>query len=108
MKFKLHDFYGGAVERLCIVSRKEGGYTNAYYTFLPGKVYETSDPVFIKYITGEIGDVRENKVKTADLESDLKAAGVEYKQTKCGTCAAAKLHLVYNPFKILEDENDNS
>lgn len=108
MKFKLHDFYGGAVERLCIVSRKEGGYTNAYYTFLPGKVYETSDPVFIQYITGQIGDVKENKVKTAELQSELDAAGIKYEQRKCGSCANAKPHLVYNPFKILEDEDDNS
>ena len=106
MKFKLHDFYGGAVERLCIVSRKEGGYTNAYYTFLPGKVYETEDPVFIQYITGQIGDVKENKIKTADLEAELNSYGVEYKVTKCGSCASAKPHLVYNPFKILEDKDE--
>jgi len=108
MRFKLHDFFGGAIERLCIVSRKEGGYTNAYYSFLPGKIYETDDPIFIDYIQGKIGDVLEKKASTPDLEAELAAAGVEVVPHKCSTCPTAKPQLWFNPFKILEDEDANS
>lgn len=104
MKFKLHDIFGGAIERVVMCSGdKPGIETNKRMTFLPDTVYSLNDPVAIQYIKGEIGDVREKMVLTADLKAQLEAAGIEYEVKKCGTCVSAKPKAFFNPFVILED-----
>lgn len=103
MIFALHDFMAGAIDRMVMVSRPEGGYTSKRLTFLPDTKYETTDPVFIDYIKGKIGDVREKMVSTAELKAELDRAGVVYEVTKCGHCPSAKPKVVFNPFKVIED-----
>lgn len=89
---------------MVMVSRdNKGGYTSKRLTFLPETQYETVDPVFIKYIKGEIGDVREKMVSTPELKAELKSLGIEYEVTKCGHCASAKPKVIFNPFKVIEE-----
>ncbi len=89
---------------MVMVSRdNKGGYTSKRLTFLPETKYETVDPVFIQYIKGEIGDVREKMVATPDLKAELNSNGVEYEVTKCGTCPSAKPKVIFNPFKVIEE-----
>lgn len=104
MIFALHDFMAGAITRMVMVSRdNKGGYTSKRLTFLPETKYETVDPVFIQYIKGEIGDVREKMVATPDLKAELNGNGVKYEVTKCGTCPSAKPKVIFNPFKVIEE-----
>lgn len=104
MKFRLHDFYAGNLNKLVIKSVEGGkGYTNAYVTFEPDTDYETTDPVLIKYIHGEIGEVRENPVYTPEFQQQLEYYGIPYEKNKCSTCPTAKSHIKYNPFKIVEE-----
>lgn len=106
MKFVLHDFIGGAIDRMVMKSKpggKDGTYTSARITFMPEEVYETDDTLLIKYIKGEVGDCRQKSVATANLIDDLKSRGIEYEIKKCGTCSNAKPKAFYNPFKIIED-----
>lgn len=103
MKFALYDFIEGAIDRLVMKSNDKGGYSTARVTFLPHTDYETTDPVLIKYLKGEIGDVNQKSLLTKDLESELKANGVKYEVKKCGTCPSAKPKAVYNPFRIVEE-----
>ena len=86
---------------------KPGTETNKRMTFLPNTVYSVNDPLVIKYIRGEIGDVREKMAATADLKAQLDASGIEYEIKRCGTCSTAKPKVVFNPFEILEDENES-
>ena len=102
MRFALHDFIEGAIDRLVMKSNDKGGYSTSRVTFLPHTVYETSDPILIKYLTGEIGDVRQKSLLTVELKDDLKANDIDYEVSKCGTCPSAKPKAVYNPFKIIE------
>lgn len=105
MKFVLQDFIGGAIDRMVMKSKpgKEGSYTSARITFLPEEVYETDDPLLIKYIKGEVGDCRQKSMATASLIDDLKRRGISYEIKKCGTCSNAKPKAFYNPFKIIEE-----
>lgn len=104
MKFALHEFYTGNLSKLVIKSNDNGkGYTNAYKVFEPGKDYITTDPILIQFIKGEIGEVRENPVYTADLQQTLDFYKIPYEKNKCSTCPSAKPHLRYNPFKIIEE-----
>lgn len=105
MKFALHDFIGGAIDRMVMKSKPgvEGAYTSARITFLPEEVYEATDPLLIKYIKGEVGDCRQKSVATASLIDDLKSRGIEYEIKKCGTCSNAKPKAFYNPFKVIEE-----
>lgn len=79
------------------------GVTNAHYLFVPGTEYETTDPVLIEYITGQIGDPRESVVMTQDMKQVLEYYKVPYEITKCSSCPSAKPSLKYNPFKIIEE-----
>lgn len=89
---------------MVMVSRdNKGGYTSKRLTFLPDTKYETTDPVFIDYIKGEIGDVREKMVATPELKAELAAAGIKYEITKCGSCPSAKPKVIFNPFKVIEE-----
>lgn len=104
MIFALHDFMAGAISRMVMVSRdKKGGYTSKRLTFLPDTKYETVDPVFIQYIKGEIGDVREKMVSTPELKAELAERGIKYEVTKCGSCPSAKPKVIFNPFKVIEE-----
>lgn len=105
MKFVLHSFISGAIDRMVMKSRADGkeGYTMARITFLPEEVYETQDEVLIKYIKGEIGDVSQKSIADPSLIDDLKTHGVAYEIKKCGTCSNAKPKAFYNPFKIVEE-----
>lgn len=108
MKFKLHDIFVGAIERVVLCTgSKPGTETNKRMTFLPNTVYSVTDPLVIKYIKGEIGDVREKMTATADIKNQLKAAGIAYTIKKCGTCSTAKPKVVFNPFVILEDDDES-
>lgn len=79
------------------------GYTNAYVLFEPDTEYETTDPVLIKFIKGEFGEVRENPVLTANLKETLDYYKIPYEVNKCSTCPTAKPHIKYNPFMIVEE-----
>ena len=104
MIFALHDFMAGAIDRMVMVSRdNHGNYTSKRLTFLPNTHYETVDPVFIDYIKGNIGDVREKMLSTADLKAELDSRGIKYEITKCGSCPSAKPKVIFNPFKIIEE-----
>lgn len=103
MIFALHDFMAGAIDRMVMVSRENGGYTSKRLTFLPETQYSTIDPVFIQYIKGEIGDVREKMLSTPELKAELNSRGIKYEVTKCGHCASAKPKVIFNPFKIIEE-----
>lgn len=105
MKFRLNQVFEGAIERLVMCTGKVQN-TESYkrMTFLPGKVYNLTDPIAIKYIKGEIGDCREKMIATPALKSTLEAAGIHYDIKKCGTCSNAKPKAFFNPFEILEDE----
>ncbi len=104
MIFALHDFMAGAIDRMVMVSRdNKGGYTSKRLTFLPDTNYETVDPIFIQYIKGEIGDVREKMLSTADLKAELDSRGIKYEITKCGSCPSAKPKVIFNPFKVIEE-----
>lgn len=109
MRFKLLDFYGGAITKVCIATGQNGnGYTNATMTFEPGKIYETKDPTLMAYIEGKLGDVNESPILTDDLATELQLAGVKYTTKKCGTCVSAKTHAVFNPFVIVEEEEEDN
>lgn len=104
MKVRLQDFYQGGLRKLCICTNQNGkGYTNASYQFEPDTTYEFSDPILVQFFKGEIGDVREHFVSTPDLIEQLKYYKVPYEVRKCGTCASAKAHVWFNPFKIVEE-----
>lgn len=104
MKFKLHEFYTGNMNKLVLKSNDNGrGYTNAFVTFEPGIEYETHDPILIKYIEGEVGDPNENPVWTADFQQVLDYYKIPYHKNKCSSCPSAKPRISYNPFKIVEE-----
>lgn len=105
MKFRLHDFYAGNLNKLVLksVNGHTGGYTNAYVTFEPETEYETQDPVLIQYIKGEIGEVRENPVWTPEFQQQLEFLNIPFEKNKCSSCPTAKPHIRYNPFKIVEE-----
>ena len=105
MKFKLHEIFNGAIERIVMCSGKNPGIeTNKRMTFLPDTVYSLSDPVACDYIRGKIGDCREKMVATDALKSQLDYYGIKYTIKKCGTCTSAKPKAFFNPFVILEDD----
>lgn len=110
LAIKLNDkIMGGAIERVVPVSdpHREGGILNKRYTFKPEDGWvKVTDPVSIQYFKGEIQDVRERMVLSANLKAELEANGVPYETQKCGTCANAKTKAVFNPFlwKELPDE----
>lgn len=104
MKVELHDFVTGAIRRRVPKKRDAGGYTYVLYEFLPDVVYTIDDAMLQDYFRGKVGDINERSIYNADLEAELKSAGVEYKIDRCKTCAHAKPRIVYNPFKILEDK----
>lgn len=105
MKFALHNFITGAIDRMVMKSRADGkeGYTMARITFLPGEIYEAQDEILIKYIKGEIGDVNQKSLANPALIDDLKASGIPYEIKKCGSCSNASPKAFYNPFKIIEE-----
>lgn len=103
MIFALHDFMAGAIDRMVMVSRDGGGYTSKRLTFLPETQYETNDPVFIQYIKGEIGDVREKMLSTPEIKAELESKGISYETSKCGHCPSARPKVIFNPFKVIEE-----
>lgn len=104
MKVRLHDFYQGGLQKLCICSHENGkGCTNVNYVFEPGTTYEFNDPILIQFFKGTVGDIREHLVSTPALVEQLKYYQVPYEVRKCGTCASAKPHIWFNPFKIVEE-----
>lgn len=109
MIFKLQDFYSTPLTKLVIKSQKapNKGWTNAHHEFEPDTEYETHDPVLISYIKGETGDVMEKPVKTPQMVELLEMAGVPYVTKKsCSSCANAKPHIWFNPFKVVSEEGD--
>lgn len=105
MKFRLHPIFSGAIERIVMCTGKiPGTETNKRMTFLPDTVYSLNDPIAIRYIKGEIGDVREKRVATESWKTSLDYYGIPYTIKKCGTCTASKPKVFFNPFEILEDE----
>lgn len=108
MKFTLHKFIRGNIERTCQISNPRGtGYTNAQYIFSPGEVYNTDDPVFMAYIAFKgVGDVRERSLSTPELRETLEAYNVPYESRTCASCQGAKPFLWYNPFRILTKEEE--
>lgn len=101
--FALHDFIEGAIDRLVMKSNKDGLTTTARITFLPHVEYDTTDPILIKYLKGEIGDVRQKSLLSPNLKQELEANNIEYEVKKCGTCPAAKPKAYYNPFKLVKE-----
>ena len=101
--FALHDFIEGAIDRLVMKSNSDGRTTTARITFLPHVVYDTSDPVLIKYLKGEIGDVRQKSLLSPSLKQELEANHIEYEIKKCGTCPSARPKAYYNPFKLVKE-----
>lgn len=101
--FALHEFIGGAIDRLVMKSSPSGGYTTKRITFYPDETYEVKDETLIKYLKGEIGDVRQKSVLTPELKATLAEYGVDYEIKKCGTCVNAKPKAYYNPFKLIEE-----
>lgn len=101
--FALRDFIGGAIDRLVIMSADSGGYTTRHKTFYPDEEYEINDPVAIKYLKGEIGDVRQKSILTPELKETLAEYNVPYEVKRCGSCANAKPKAYYNPFKMVEE-----
>lgn len=81
-----------------------GTETNKRMTFLPDTVYSLNDPVAVKYIKGELGDVREKMIATDALKAQLDYHGIKYTIKKCGTCTSAKPKAFFNPFEILEED----
>lgn len=107
MKFMLHEFIEGGVTRMIFKTNPNGsGVINSRVTFLPGEVYEATDEKLIKLIKGEIGDIRQKSLLTPNLKETLTSYNVPYTTIRCGTCVGSKPHALYNPFKILEDENE--
>lgn len=104
MKFMLREFMTGAIRRVCMVSLPNGrGYSNKTYIFEPDTEYSVSDETLIKYLKGELGDVRENRVKTDELIEKLRYYNVPYTVDKCSTCPSAQPNVHFNPFKIVEE-----
>lgn len=101
--FALHDFIEGAIDRLVMKSTSEGKTTTARITFLPHTEYDTSDPTLIKYLTGEIGDVRQKSLLTPTLKQELEANHIDYEVRKCGTCPSSRPKAYYNPFKLVKE-----
>ena len=97
--FALHDFIEGAIDRLVMKSNSDGRNTTARITFLPHVEYDTEDPILIKYLKGEIGDVRQKSL----LSPNLKANHIDYEVKKCGTCPSARPKAYYNPFKLVKE-----
>lgn len=109
LRFKLNDVMQGGIERIAMCSgTKPGTTTNKRLIFIPGKVYRATDPIFIQYIKGEIGDVREKMVLTDSLKAELSAYKVAYEVKKCGTCTSAKPKAYFNPFVIVEEVKDDA
>lgn len=104
MLFKLHDFIEGSVTRMVYKTGEHGRTISSRVTFLPGETYEATDEKLIRLIKGEIGDVRQKSLLTAQLKNTLKTYGVDYEVVRCGTCTGSKPNALYNPFKILEDK----
>lgn len=108
MKFKLLDFIKGDVTKDCLVSGEvQGHYRTSIYTFKPGQVYETNDPIFAAYISFDgIGDVRTRSPYSQELKETLERLHVPYESRRCSTCAGSKPSLYYNPFVIVNDNED--
>lgn len=100
-------FQGGIERVVRCTGARPGLETNKRMTFVPKKVYRLTDPLAIQYIKGEIGDCRETMVLTAALKEDLALHNVEYTVKKCGTCTNAKVKAFFNPFVIVEEQNDD-
>lgn len=104
----LHDFIKGAITRMVAKHDEKGGVVHARIEFLPGEEYEVDDPLLIDYLTGKKGDVRQKSQYSKELIDELKARAIPYDISKCGTCSNAKPRVLYNPFKIVEVEDDES
>lgn len=104
MKFKLQDFFEGAITRMIFKSSDNGSTVNCRYTFLPGEIYEATDDKLIRLIKGEIGDIRQKDFYTAEKKALLESYGIKYEVTRCGSCSGSRPYVLYNPFKILEED----
>lgn len=101
--FALYDFIEGAIDRVVMKSTDDGKTTTARLTFLPHVEYDTSDETLIKYLKGEIGDVRQKSLLTLDLKQELEANHIEYEVRRCGTCPSSKPKAHYNPFRLVKE-----
>lgn len=106
MVFKLHDFIKGAIVRMVAKHDDRGNVVHARITFEPGEEYEVTDQLLIDYLLGTKGDVRQKSVFSQDLIRDLKANNIPYEVSKCGTCSNAKPRVLYNPFKVVANEEN--
>lgn len=103
---KLHDFIKGAIVRMVAKRDKNGNAVYGRVTFEPGEEYTVDDPLLLEYLTGEKGDVRQKSVYSKDLIDDLKKNNIPYEISKCGTCSNAKPRVLYNPFVITDEEDE--
>lgn len=104
---KLHDFIKGSIVRMVAKHDKNGNVVHGRIEFLPGEEYTVDDPLLLDYLTGKKGDVRQKSVYSKDLIDDLKANNIPYELSKCGTCSNSKPSVLYNPFKIVDEEDEN-
>lgn len=105
MIIRLHEFLNGAIRKMCVCSSSDGkGYSNKLYVFEPNTEYTVEDEVSKEFFRGNVGAPNETMVKTDQIVAELKHYGVPYTVTKCGTCPSAKARVVFNPFKIVEDD----
>ena len=99
--------FKGNIERIVMCSgSRPNTETNKRMIFEPGRVYTSTDPIAIKYIKGEIGDVREKMVANENVKSQLAYYNIPYDIKKCGTCVNSVPKAFFNPFEILEEETD--
>lgn len=107
MVFKLHDFIKGAITRMVAKHDKNGNVVHARITFEPEEEYEVTDQLLIDYLLGKKGDVRQKSIYSKELIEQLKADNIPYEISKCGTCSNAKPRVLYNPFYVVKEEDNN-
>lgn len=106
IRFRLLPFIGGSLERMVMKSNPDGGYISARLGFAPDTIYDATDPVVIDYIEGKVGDVREKSLQTPQLLEALKEYNVPYEKRVCYSCNGSTPSLLYNPFQIVEEIED--
>lgn len=104
MKFVLYDFIEGGLSKIYPKTSTDGKtYTNRVKVFVPGKEYNTSDEIVMKWVKGEIPGAETDSIATPALKEALAVNGIAFSASKCGNCANAQVHYTYNPFRIIEE-----
>lgn len=108
MRLELHKFHEGAINLMVTKTSASGkGYMNAFYSFEPGVVYRTNDPVVKQWVRGEIPGAEVKTIASSGLRQVLDYYQIQYDKTSCGSCATSKPHYIYNPFHIIEDDKND-